>query len=540
MKLFRDMRIGKKLLLGFTILMLFKIALGIYSYFLAEDVFNTMDNIRVIQEQQNMFDKFRAGHNNNLYVATDMINTGKVPPQRPQTHTECLLGKWYYNDFQKYSNKQIDEGINSRYSEEEIEILKKLEKPHVAFHESLIEIYQIVKNDNSKEGKEKALKVLNERTKPSAEMLMSTLEEYNEAASKRAESRRSYAMKNVHLSMIALIVTIVIMLLISVIISTIIRKDITRTVSQLSKAFEKITGGDLTSRVHIRSKDEGGYLGECFNKMAEELSEMMSEINIFSGNVNRSSFQLETKSKEFLSLNKEYEANLKELGSMLNNITNHVQDLSNQMPQTTQKNDKGIESEKAFRSSLSDIKNNYSSISTNVEEFIKHANQIQNITSSMDDITNQLSNVKTIKQEEDNDKDSIAEVAATVESDVQINQSIDKIYLQIDQVSKTAKDMEKVSKDQSEVLQNNMKAFENILNSIENIIPEGKNNEFTSDHKEKAIKILDAARKAVKISNNILETNNNQVAKIEEISNISTELSNESKNLREKISIFKV
>ena len=363
MRILRDMKIGQKLLLGFTILMLFKISLGIYSYFLAEDVFKTMDNIRVIQEQQNMFDKFRAGHNNNLYVAMDMINTGKATPQRPQTQTECLLGKWYYGDFQKYSTKQINEGVNSRYSEEEIRILNKLEKPHTIFHQSLIEVYEIIKKDNSDEGKEKALKVFNEITKPAAETLMSILGEYNETASKRATARRSYALNNINMSMVTLIITIVIMLLLSVIITRIITKNITRTVSQLSKAFEKITGGDLTSRIHMRSKDEGGYLGDCFNKMAEELSQMMSEINVFSGNVSQSSSKLETISDEFLSSNEEFESNLKELGSMLNTILNSVENVLSRIPtDLKQMNDTEKDIEANAPGLVSDIKEKYNII----------------------------------------------------------------------------------------------------------------------------------------------------------------------------------
>jgi two-component system NtrC family sensor kinase len=51
----------------------------------------------------------------------------------------------------------------------------------------------------------------------------------------------------------------------------ILRRFVLKPVSVLSSAMDKVKGGDLKYKVHIRSKDEMGYLAGAFNEMTEEL-----------------------------------------------------------------------------------------------------------------------------------------------------------------------------------------------------------------------------------------------------------------------------
>lgn len=47
---------------------------------------------------------------------------------------------------------------------------------------------------------------------------------------------------------------------------------------QLKRAMEQVQGGDLTTRVDIRSGDEMEYLGEGFNRMVEDLRDTVEEV----------------------------------------------------------------------------------------------------------------------------------------------------------------------------------------------------------------------------------------------------------------------
>ncbi|NLI21057.1 MAG: sensor histidine kinase [Clostridiales bacterium] len=56
-----------------------------------------------------------------------------------------------------------------------------------------------------------------------------------------------------------------------VLLSVLLSSAITANITRLSKAFHRAENGDLTTRVHIRSKDELGKLGDSFNMMIQKL-----------------------------------------------------------------------------------------------------------------------------------------------------------------------------------------------------------------------------------------------------------------------------
>ncbi|MGM0747447.1 MAG: HAMP domain-containing methyl-accepting chemotaxis protein [Bacillota bacterium] len=68
--------------------------------------------------------------------------------------------------------------------------------------------------------------------------------------------------------------------------------SITRPLKRLVQSSQKISSGDLTETVQIRSKDELGELGDSFNEMGESLRSLISAIQDSVDNVAASSEQL--------------------------------------------------------------------------------------------------------------------------------------------------------------------------------------------------------------------------------------------------------
>jgi len=67
-------------------------------------------------------------------------------------------------------------------------------------------------------------------------------------------------------------VTIAIVL-VCVVLSDMLSRIITTNITKLSRAFHQAESGDMTARVHIRSRDEMGKLGESFNEMIQKLDD---------------------------------------------------------------------------------------------------------------------------------------------------------------------------------------------------------------------------------------------------------------------------
>ncbi|PEE67059.1 HAMP domain-containing protein, partial [Bacillus thuringiensis] len=58
-----------------------------------------------------------------------------------------------------------------------------------------------------------------------------------------------------------------------------ILRSIINPLRQLVISAQRISQGDLTEKIDIRSKDELGQLGGSFNTMAESLRNIISQIN---------------------------------------------------------------------------------------------------------------------------------------------------------------------------------------------------------------------------------------------------------------------
>lgn len=64
----------------------------------------------------------------------------------------------------------------------------------------------------------------------------------------------------------------------SIIVAYILSKSISDNANKLNVAFSQASDGDLTAKVNIKSKDEFGSLGDNFNSMLTNISELMLEV----------------------------------------------------------------------------------------------------------------------------------------------------------------------------------------------------------------------------------------------------------------------
>lgn len=64
--------------------------------------------------------------------------------------------------------------------------------------------------------------------------------------------------------------------LLGIMMSVFVSKQLTRPISKLVKGAQKLSTGDFSTRVKLKSNDEIGFLGDSFNKMAADLKESMA------------------------------------------------------------------------------------------------------------------------------------------------------------------------------------------------------------------------------------------------------------------------
>jgi methyl-accepting chemotaxis protein len=107
-------------------------------------------------------------------------------------------------------------------------------------------------------------------------------------ARKAYEDSSAYAQK----VQIITIASIVAGLVLSVLAGLFITRCITRGVATLEAAAVKLSGGDLTTRVALRTNDELGQVARAFNKMAEEFTAIIGQVHQAAEQVTVASAQL--------------------------------------------------------------------------------------------------------------------------------------------------------------------------------------------------------------------------------------------------------
>jgi len=78
--------------------------------------------------------------------------------------------------------------------------------------------------------------------------------------------------------------------------------NILRPIANLSRGTQKLTAGDLTSRVEVKNKDEVGRLCESFNHMAGQLQKQRSEIEKKQKTLEEVNVELKTTNKNYMEM----------------------------------------------------------------------------------------------------------------------------------------------------------------------------------------------------------------------------------------------
>lgn len=87
-------------------------------------------------------------------------------------------------------------------------------------------------------------------------------------------------------------IIVLVFLVIGALISFYIIRIIMKPINELLHVTEKVSNGDLTAKVKIRSKDEFGVLGKAFNQMIDSLIQLISKLNLTSNKLAESSEHL--------------------------------------------------------------------------------------------------------------------------------------------------------------------------------------------------------------------------------------------------------
>ncbi|WFA05712.1 methyl-accepting chemotaxis protein [Bacillus sp. HSf4] len=101
---------------------------------------------------------------------------------------------------------------------------------------------------------------------------------------------------------------------------------IAKPIRQLMKASEKIADGDLSAQISVKSRDEAGKLAESFQRMNENLKQLIGQISASSQEVSNTSLQLKNVSSESSESAQQVAESMNSMSEGINEVVSSVTD----------------------------------------------------------------------------------------------------------------------------------------------------------------------------------------------------------------------
>lgn len=278
--MFRNIKIGTKIALGFVSLLLFILLTGIIVHFGIASVINHSDRTLNKQTAAALMSEREIDHLNwaKILAATLMDSSSKE--LKVQTdHTKCKFGQWYSGSDRNALEQNLPE-LKS--------ILEKIGKPHEELHKSATEIQQVL--DGSDTGYKQSLIIYKDKTSPALKEVQQLLTEARETASKSAtQSNQEFNKTSKNIKLAILLITIL-----SIIIGSILAITISLSITKpLGKIIEELSSGaDGVASAAAQLSASSNTLAEGSNEQAATAEEISSSVEEISGMSKQNAFTM--------------------------------------------------------------------------------------------------------------------------------------------------------------------------------------------------------------------------------------------------------
>ncbi len=164
--------------------------------------------------------------------------------------------------------------------------------------------------------------------------LSARVSELQKAQSKEAETMMHHILKSVAKVERILMMMGGITVILSILTAFIITRSITRPMNEAVAATKKLSGGDLTARVEVKSRDETGQLLAALNTMSGNLKEIVGDVKAASDNVASGSQQLSASSQQMSQGATEQAASVEEASSSMEQMAANIRQNADNSQQT--------------------------------------------------------------------------------------------------------------------------------------------------------------------------------------------------------------
>ena len=151
---------------------------------------------------------------------------------------------------------------------------------------------------------------------------------------KEAETMLHHILNSVAKVERILLIMGIITVILSILTAFIITRSITRPMNEAVAATHRLSKGDLTARVEVKSRDETGQLLAALNTMSENLKDIVGDVKSASDNVASGSQQLSASSQQMSQGATEQAASVEEASSSMEQMAANIRQNADNSQQT--------------------------------------------------------------------------------------------------------------------------------------------------------------------------------------------------------------
>ena len=313
MKLYKNMKIGTKMILGYLIVALLAGGIGLLGVM----------NIWTIDEADTYLYEYMTVPLGEMVLIAESF-------QRMRGNVKDIILSESIEEIEDYQsriearNKEFSENLDSfektLFSEEGKKLVPEIRSLKSQYDIVTLKIIEYVKAGNVELAKELMKGEGNELRAQIEKDYRRLIEIKVDAATKTAEDNTALAKSSTVMTLIILAIIMTVSILLGVFISSSIKKPINKMV-EISK---RMADGDLDVYIDIDSKDEIGVLAAAFAQMSNNLNEVMSNINSASEQVASGSRQVSDSSMSLSQGATEQASSIEELTASVEEIASQT------------------------------------------------------------------------------------------------------------------------------------------------------------------------------------------------------------------------
>ena len=319
---FSDMKIGKKVLLGFGMIMLTLIVVSTFNYTRFQQVGELSNKAIQHSHAQSFMVEKEVDHYKWMQKLSEIFLKEDVHSVHVETDDhKCGLGKWLYGE---EAQQMAEEDV------EFADLLKEIEYPHKKLHESAIKINEVYSADDE----EPAMTVFNSETQTALNGVRGILDKMQhnleQSSNNASEEMRSSIKKAISFVIIITLLTILLGLIAAVTISRTISKPIQESVDVANLLAE----GDFSATIDVKRGDEIGQLLRSLSNMIGKWQGVVLDFKNTSDHVADGSEQLRTTSEQMSQGATEQAASAEEASSSMEQMSSNIQQNADNAQQT--------------------------------------------------------------------------------------------------------------------------------------------------------------------------------------------------------------